>query len=171
MNETTNKLVEALEQSKKRIQEYDKCISLLYGEEKMSGKTLSIIEEALNEYREQEKKNTCWECGNSGFRSIGSRPSQIHCDICKKIEQEKKPKTELVELDEDKIWEMKENKLIEKWNISLIGSIWINEFSFKVKILDFSSDEVWLYYLSNDNKCSWDIDKFIKEYRPLECGD
>ena len=45
-----------------------------------------------------------------------------------------------------------------------IGQIWINSCGYKVEILDFGFREVWLYYRENNNKTSWDFEKFLAEY-------
>ena len=45
------------------------------------------------------------------------------------------------------------------------NDIWINSNGYKVKILDFGSDEVWLLYLENNNKTSWKFEKFFSEYK------
>ena len=49
-----------------------------------------------------------------------------------------------------------------------IGTDWINDINFKVKILDVGKDEVWVYCYRNKNKCSWRIEKFFKHYRELK---
>jgi len=52
-------------------------------------------------------------------------------------------------------------------HIFKIGQIWINERDFKVKILDFGIDDLWLLYLANNNKVAWKKDRFLELYSLL----
>jgi len=45
-----------------------------------------------------------------------------------------------------------------------IGQIWMNDRDYKVKILDFGFEDVWLLYLDNGNKVAWKQDKFFEQY-------
>lgn len=49
-----------------------------------------------------------------------------------------------------------------------IGQTWINDRDYKVQILDFGFDDVWLLYIENGNKCAWNQDKFLQQYTILE---
>lgn len=62
----------------------------------------------------------------------------------------------------DKVEELKKNWVDD----FLIGSIWVNSNDYKVKILDYGLNEVWVLYLENQNKTGWDIGKFLQEYKP-----
>jgi len=44
-------------------------------------------------------------------------------------------------------------------------SIWVNSQGYRVKILDCGTEEVWLYYIANGNKTSWQKEKFVKNYK------
>jgi len=49
-----------------------------------------------------------------------------------------------------------------------IGDIWVNDAGYQVRILDFGDNEVWLFYLENDNRTAWEMTKFLDAYRPLK---
>ena len=57
-------------------------------------------------------------------------------------------------------------RLNDIWKTYLIGSVWINDRNYELKILDIGIDEVWVLHLSNGNKCSWNVDKFLELYNP-----
>ena len=66
---------------------------------------------------------------------------------------------------------MSKEDLIKHWvNDFLVGSIWINDKNYRVKILDYGDNDVWLLYIANNNKTAWDIKKFLKEYKPDSCA-
>ena len=44
------------------------------------------------------------------------------------------------------------------------GEIWVNDQEYKVKILDYGSEDIWLYYIENGNKVAWNIKKFLEQY-------
>jgi len=44
------------------------------------------------------------------------------------------------------------------------GDVWINDNGFKVKILDWGFNSVWVYYITNKNKCSWGFEEFLRNY-------
>ena len=50
------------------------------------------------------------------------------------------------------------------------GDIWINENGYKVKILDFGFDLVWLFYFDNNNRTSWTHQEFVNQYCFYEKG-
>jgi len=56
--------------------------------------------------------------------------------------------------------------LIRYWKSKIYGSIWENSQGYKVKILDYGENYVWVCYVDNKNKVSWEMDKFLKEYKP-----
>ncbi len=62
---------------------------------------------------------------------------------------------------------MEKDKLIEFWESQMLGSYWINNSGYKVKLLDMGENDVWLLYLRSNNKTSWEIGKFLKEYTPI----
>ena len=45
-----------------------------------------------------------------------------------------------------------------------VGQVWINDREYKVKVLDFGFEDIWLLYLDNGNKVSWKQDKFLGQY-------
>ena len=45
-----------------------------------------------------------------------------------------------------------------------IGQTWMNDRDYKVKILDFGFEDVWLLYLDNQNKVAWTLEKFLEQY-------
>lgn len=52
----------------------------------------------------------------------------------------------------------------QKYTKFVRGDIWMNDRDYKVKILDFGFDDVWVLYLENGNKTAWEHDKFINQY-------
>ena len=42
--------------------------------------------------------------------------------------------------------------------------IWINSNGYKVKILDYGTEDIWLLYIENQNKVAWSIKRFLEEY-------
>ena len=48
-----------------------------------------------------------------------------------------------------------------------IGDIWINEQGYKTEIMDWGTQDIWLFYEENRNKCAWKIIDFLKEYKKL----
>ena len=51
-----------------------------------------------------------------------------------------------------------------------VGDIWINSNKFKVQILDFGLNDVWVLYLSNKNRCGWAQKDFINQYKLYKKG-
>jgi hypothetical protein len=49
-----------------------------------------------------------------------------------------------------------------------VGQIWMNDRNYKVQILDFGFEDVWLLYLDNGNKVSWKQSKFLEQYVLME---
>lgn len=45
-----------------------------------------------------------------------------------------------------------------------IGDVWVNDRDYKVKILDFGSEFLWVLYLENQNKVAWKIKDFLEMY-------
>lgn len=46
------------------------------------------------------------------------------------------------------------------------GSIWINDRDYEVEVLDLGGSELWLLYLENKQRCSWEYEKFLEQYKP-----
>lgn len=46
----------------------------------------------------------------------------------------------------------------------VIGDIWVNDRDYKIKILDFGSESLWVLYLENQNKVAWKIKDFLEMY-------
>lgn len=46
----------------------------------------------------------------------------------------------------------------------VIEDIWINDRDYRVKILDYGSESVWVLYLENQNKVAWKIKDFLEQY-------
>ncbi len=44
------------------------------------------------------------------------------------------------------------------------NDVWINDKGYKVEILDYGSEDVWVLYLENQNKVSWKIKDFLEMY-------
>lgn len=44
------------------------------------------------------------------------------------------------------------------------NDIWVNDRNYKVKILDFGSESIWVLYLENQNKVAWKIKDFLETY-------
>jgi hypothetical protein len=48
------------------------------------------------------------------------------------------------------------------------SEIWVNCNGYKVELLDFGEHEVWLRYIENGARCSWETKKFLNTYQPVE---
>ena len=46
----------------------------------------------------------------------------------------------------------------------VVDDIWVNNRDYKVKILDFGGESVWVLYLENQNKVAWKIKDFLENY-------
>ena len=44
------------------------------------------------------------------------------------------------------------------------GDIWINNNGYRVEIIDYGTEDIWLLYLENKNKVAWKIKNFLTEY-------
>ena len=55
----------------------------------------------------------------------------------------------------------------QKYQYIKIGSRWINDREYEVEILDLGEHEIWLLYLENEQRCSWEYEKFFEQYKPV----
>jgi len=56
----------------------------------------------------------------------------------------------------------------EKEENFVVGDFWVNIVGFRVKILDWGSEYVWVLYTENQDKVAWTIKEFLDHYKKDE---
>ena len=51
---------------------------------------------------------------------------------------------------------------------TLVGTNWINDYGYEVKLLDFGQTDVWLYSYENKNKFPWNTEEFLTQYKLIK---
>jgi hypothetical protein len=44
------------------------------------------------------------------------------------------------------------------------NDVWINNQGYRVEILDYGREDIWLLYIENQNKVAWKIKDFLEMY-------
>jgi hypothetical protein len=54
--------------------------------------------------------------------------------------------------------------IIAKELVIFKNDVWINNQGYRVEILDYGREDIWLLYIENQNKVAWKIKDFLEMY-------